>query len=88
MTTARSISRVDSTVEMGIVNKVESDGVVYRDDTGKCYLLDKVLSENKSSVVLVFGFAKLPPAHPRVLWITIYPCNLHCSFIITCTRSC
>ena len=57
MTTARSISRVDSTVEMGIVNKVEMDGVVYRDPTGKCYLLDKVLSENKSSVILVFAFA-------------------------------
>ena len=49
MTTARSISRVDSTVEMGIVNKVERDGVVYR-DSEKCYVLDMV----------IFWFAKPP----------------------------
>ena len=42
MTTARSISRVDSTVEMGIVNKVERDGVVFR-DSEKCYVLDMVI---------------------------------------------
>ena len=47
MTTARSISRVDSTVEMGIVNKVESDLVVYR-DADKCYVLDQVRAEKKS----------------------------------------
>ena len=47
MTTARSISRVDSTVEMGIVNKVESDLVVYR-DADKCYVLDQVQAEKKS----------------------------------------
>ena len=41
MTTARSISLVDSTVERSIVNQVERDGVVYR-DAEKCYVLDMV----------------------------------------------
>ena len=40
-TSTRSISRVDSTVERGIVNKVESDGVIYR-DAEKCYVLGMV----------------------------------------------
>ena len=45
MTTARSISLVDSTVERGIVDKVERDGVVYR-DAEKCYVLDRVQSSS------------------------------------------
>ena len=83
MTTARSISRVDSTVEMGIVNKVEMDGVVYRDPTGKCYLLDKVLSENKSSVILVFAFA-----FPSSLFSWSQFTIAIFTAIITCIRSC
>merc|ERR1719209_1045613 len=43
MTTARSISLVDSSVERGIVDKVERDGVVYR-DAEKCIVLDRELT--------------------------------------------
>ena len=56
MTTARSISRVDSTVETGIVNKVETDGVVYR-DAEKCYVLD-----------MVHSYSYLDLLNPHILW--------------------